>query len=87
MSSYKVKTTYNEEGPYGETITKTLYALHNNTADVVSYYDEDGDFIFAVPDTVTNNILDAINKLYVPRPNGTLNEDIEYLSNEELNKI
>lgn len=67
MSHYIVKTTYKTEGAWGETEDNTLYALHNNTCDIVSYYDDNGRFIMAVPDTIDTNIVDAINLLYSPR--------------------
>lgn len=64
MSHSRIKTTYNTEGNYGSTETHTLYADHNDCADYVTFYDETGAIIMTVPDTIDNNILDAINRLY-----------------------
>lgn len=64
MSHKRIKTTYNEEGAYGSVVEKTVYAHHNLTCDYVTFYDDKGNHILTVPDTMDNNILDAINKLY-----------------------
>lgn len=88
MSSFKVKTTYNTEGIYGSTEEKTLYAVHNNSSDYVTFYDEDGEILLVVPDTVSNNILEAIIRLYQPYENGSvLKPDVEYLTEEDVEKI
>lgn len=78
MSSYTVKTTYNTEGDYGSTEKHTLYANHNNSSDYVTFFDEKGERILTVPDTLDNNILDAINRLYAPK------EPIMIMSDDEL---
>lgn len=44
MSKNRLKTKYIEEAAWGTTETKTLYAVHNNSCDIVSFYNEDGDF-------------------------------------------
>jgi hypothetical protein len=69
MSRIRVKTKYNTEGIYGSTEEKILYADHNNSSDYVTYYDEDDEIIMIVPDTIDNNLLDAINRLYMPYDN------------------
>lgn len=66
MSTYTYKTEYNLEGPFGDIETKTLYVKHYNGCDVVSYYDENGEYLFSVSDTVDNNMFDAIERLYYP---------------------
>lgn len=88
MSHYKLKKKYNTEGAYASIEEKTLYAHHNLSCDVVLFYDEDGEFIMAVPDTIENNLLDAINKLYTPfDENGNLEDGIKLMSLEEIEKI
>lgn len=69
MGSNYYKTTYNTEGMYGSTEEKTLYTQHSRSTDIVSFYDEDGDLIFSVPDTLDNNMVDAIVRLYNPNAN------------------
>jgi len=66
MSHYRLKTKYQIEGPYGSREEKTLYAHHNLGCDVVSFYDQDGTFLFCVEDTVENNLFDAISRLFYP---------------------
>ena len=82
MSKILVKTEYQVQGPYGSTENKTLYAKHNNSCDVVTFYDEDGTYLFSVEDTMDNNFLDAINRLYVPHKNSNsfeLNDGVNYM--------
>jgi len=87
MSSVRVKTTYNTEGPHGTTEEHSIYANHNNSSDYVTYYDENGDIILVVPDTIDNNILDAIMKLYVPQTykdnQVRLKDGIEHMTKED----
>lgn len=87
MSHLKVKTNYNVEGSYGTVESHTVYADHNNSSDYVSFYDEDGTLLLTIPDTIDNNLLDAINRLYSPMLNGKLRSDIERMSIEDSNKI
>lgn len=82
MSHYRLKTTYNEEGPYGTTEEKILFVEHNLSTDRVSFFHEDGSLIFSVPDTISNNILDAINKLYTTEL-GNNGPEIEDVTAEE----
>ena len=86
MSHYRLKTNYNTEGHYGSTENNTLYAHHNLTCDIVTFYDEDGEFIMAVPDTLDGNILEAINKLYAPFDNDKLVDGVEYMNEEDRKK-
>ena len=51
MSHLRLKTKYYVEGTYGTTEERILYAHHNLTSDYVTYYDEDGDYLFTVPDS------------------------------------
>jgi hypothetical protein len=86
MSHIRIKTKYNTEGSYGSTDTKTLYAHHNLSCDIVSFYDEDGECILSVEDTMENNQLDAINRLYAPyvdKDCTQYSEDIESMTPEE----
>jgi len=89
MSHLRVKTKYNTEGSFGSTEEKTLYAHHNLSSDYVTFYDDDGDVIMVVPDTIDNNVLDAINRLYDPyEGNGRkLKQDINQMSSEEMKTI
>ncbi len=64
MSSVRIKTKYVTEDSYGNNVEHTIYAMHNNTVDVVTIFDEDGEPIMWIQDTVNNNILDAINRLF-----------------------
>lgn len=84
MSHTRVKTEYDVEGPYGSTEKQLLYADHNNCSDYVTFYDQRGNWLFCVEDTRNNNMLDAINRLYLSH----LNEDkVEKVSSEEWNKV
>lgn len=64
MSHLTYKTQYQTEGNYGSTEVHTLYVDHNLSNDYVTFYDENGGIILTVEDTIDNNILDAINRLY-----------------------
>lgn len=82
MSHIRVKTKYQTEGAYGSIEERVLYADHNNSCDIVTFYDQDGNWLLSVEDTMDNNLLDAINRLYAPyKGTGTdykLSKDIEY---------
>ena len=68
MSHTRVKTTYNVQGNYGSTETKTLYCHHNHSSDYVVFYDEDGSITqmcFNEWET-NNNLWDAMNRLWYP---------------------
>lgn len=90
MSHYRLKTTYNEEGAYGSVDVKNLYAHHNLGCDIISFYDHDGSFLFAVPDTLDGNILEAVNRLYAPwegeNHNLKLTAGVEHMTIEETKK-
>ena len=88
MSHYRVKTKYNEEGAYGSVDEKVLYAHHNLSCDYVTFFDENGNVIMTVPDTMDNNILDAINRLYMPfKKDNILDEGIEFMNADDKAKI
>lgn len=88
MSHYKLKTKYNTDGAYGVNEEKTIYAHHNLCNDYVTFYDENGGFIMAIPDTIDNNILDAINRLYLPFKDINQNfvDGVEKMTEEDSNK-
>lgn len=88
MSHYRLKTKYNSEGAYGSIDEQTVYAHHNLSCDYVSFYDKDGHFIMAIPDTISNNLLDAINRLYAPFKNhGNIFVDgVESMDEEDCKK-
>ena len=87
MSHIRVKTTYNTEGSYGSIEQHTLYAHHNLSCDYVTFYDSDGSFIMTVPDTIDGNILDAINRLYNIGSTSKLEEGVERMSIEDMQKL
>lgn len=88
MSSVRVKTEYHIQGAYGSTEKRTLYARHNNSCDVVTFYDEDGAYLFSVEDTMDNNLMDAINRLYTPHKNtsGELAEGVQFMDADDRAK-
>lgn len=87
MSHVRVKTEYQVEGAYGSTEKKILYAHHNNSCDVVTFFDEDGTYLFSVGDTIDNNLMDAINRLYVPHKNDKeLNDNVQYMNADDMLK-
>lgn len=90
MSHIRIKTKYLTEGNYGSIDENTLFCHHNNCSDYVSFYYEDGTHILTVPDTIDNNILEAINRLYNyynPNSENKLNEYIEFMAKEDISKI
>ena len=92
MSHLRVKTTYNTEGPYGTTEKRTLYAHHNLSCDIVSIYDDDGSFLFAFPDTIDNNLWNAIARIgggvfEGNSPDRKLVDGIEYMTFDDCKKI
>lgn len=87
MSSYTLKTKYNTEGAFGSIEEQTLYAHHNLSCDSVMFHDELGKIIFTVPDTIDNNILDAINRLYAPFKDKNFVEGVESMNEEERKKL
>lgn len=87
MSHVRVKTEYQVEGAYGSTEKKILYAHHNNTTDVVTFFDEDGIYLFSVSDTLNNNLIEAINRLYAPFKNSKdLNSNVQYMDADDRSK-
>ena len=84
MSRYRVKTEYVTQGAYGSLDKNILYAEHNNSCDIVTFYEEDGTVLFCVEDTERNNLFDAIQRLYTPfNKDGKLIENVEYYSEIE----
>jgi hypothetical protein len=80
MSHIRVKTEYQVQGAYGSTEKRTLYAHHNNSCDVVTFFDEDGTYLFSVEDTMDNNLMDAINRLYA------LDDNVQYMDADDRSK-
>lgn len=87
MSSIRVKTKYLEEGTYGSEIERTLYAVHSNSSDYVSVYDEDGTMLFCFNDTVRNNMFDAIVRVAGVMNAGEYPEGVELMDDEDCKKI
>jgi hypothetical protein len=81
MSHIRLKTKYTTEGPWGTTEEHTVYAHHNLSCDYVTFFDEKGEYILCVPDTIDNNLLDAINRLYASstETKNNTSEDVEYM--------
>ena len=64
MSHDRLKIKYKEEGPYGSEVERTLYCHHNHSSDIVSFHDDDGNYLFSYGDTgPTPTLMDAIIKL------------------------
>ena len=43
--------------------------------------------IFSVEDTMNNNLMDAINRLYAPRKNnGELKDNVQYMDVDDMSK-
>lgn len=87
MSHTRVKTTYNVEGAYGSTETKTLYCHHNHSNDSITFYDEDGEiYPMIFNEWVSGNDLwDAMNRLWYPYKGdwgrSELKDGVEYYYN------
>jgi len=81
----KYKTyAYHGAGCYEE--EHTLYVHHNESCDLVLFYDEKGECILAFEDTLKNNIFDAMNRLNFPYKEewfGELLDDVENLNDED----
>lgn len=87
MSHTRVKTKYQEQvDRYLE--ERTLYCHHNHSADIVSFYGQDGYTIkLCFDDTTENNLWDAINRLIFPYKDkwgDELLEDVEYYNEGEI---
>jgi hypothetical protein len=63
---------------------------HNLSCDIVSFYDEKGNFLFCVEDTMDNNLFDAIKRLFYAWEDvmaGKLVEGVEHMDPSEFDKI
>jgi hypothetical protein len=89
MSRHLVKTEFTEMGSYGSRDKQVLYAEHNNSCDIVSfYYGEKMEYLFSVEDTEQNNLMDAIKRLYAPfEKNQELVANVEHWTPEEKVKF
>lgn len=63
MSSVRRKIKYYEEGEYGQTIERTVYCVMNNSCDITTFYDENGEYIFSYCDTVDGNLFNKMNEI------------------------
>jgi hypothetical protein len=92
MAHQYFKTKYKEEVPCGTSCTveeRTLYVHHNESWDIVSFLDENGNYLLSFQDTVHPNLFEAMNSLSFPYKKewfGELLDGIEML-NEEDRKI
>ena len=86
MGHYRLKTKYNTEGDFGAIEENELFAHHNLSCDYVNFYDGEGNFIMSIPDTLDNNLLDAINRLYSPFENDKLVDGVDYVTPQEFEK-
>lgn len=87
MSHTRVKIKYNIEGSYGSIEERTLFAHHNHSCDYLTFYDQDGSIIMTIPDSIENNLLDAMNNLLRPFKSGSFNElcdGIEHLTVDDM---
>lgn len=87
MSSSYYKTKYYCEGNYGHNDERLLYVQHNRSCDVVTFYDDDGEFLLSISDTIDNNMYDAIEKLYSPYVNDNLREDVHTSNKNEIETL
>lgn len=93
MSHTYAKTKYKEEIYYGSSCGEEehiLYVHHNHSCDITSFFDEKGKYILSFPDTLKNNIFDAMKKLNFPFKetwNGELAEGVEKLTPEDFKII
>lgn len=72
MSHLKLKTEYKETvDSWGNTETKTIYADHNLSCDIITFYDENMKVIFSVEDCMKNNLFEALTRLYNADKEGT----------------
>lgn len=83
MSHLYLKTEYNTEGAYGSIDKHTLYAHINNSCDIVTFYEENGTILFSVEDTLENNLLDAINRLYSNKKDSS----VESMTKEDRERV
>lgn len=86
MSHLRIKKEYNEEGSYGSVDKHTLYCHANLSCDYTTFYDETGNVIFSFPDTLRNNILEAMIALARPYVDGSLGEGISHMNLEDMKK-
>lgn len=90
MSHLRVKREYNEEGTYGSVDKFTLYCHHNLSCDYTTFYDHNGNVIFSFPDTMDNNIFDAMIDLARPYKgdvrNNTLGNGISHMDLDDMKK-
>jgi len=85
MSSELIKTKYKSTCDiYGSTEERTLYCKHNNSSNLVTFYDEDGSILFIVEDTMNNNLFDAITRLYLPHKG--IEDGVEVMTNDDRKK-
>lgn len=84
MSHIRYKTKYNVEVEYGKIEERIVYVDYNNSIDIATFYDEDGEKLFVVQDTVDNNLIDAIIRLYEQNP--LTNNSVEYMTKDDLEK-
>lgn len=87
MGVINVKTEFEVMGNYGAIEKKTLYVRHYSSSDTVCFFDEDGKFIFAVEETIKNNILAAITRLSAPyNQKFELEDNIQQMDKDEIDK-
>lgn len=85
MSSTYRKINYVEEGAYGSTIEKTLYAQFNATSDTVTIYDDKKNLILSYGEWGFGKQLDlgqALSKLLT-----SPDDELESCTREEIQTI
>ena len=84
MSRIRLKTKYKTLGAYGTTEERILYAVHNNSSDVVTFYHEDGDVLMTIEE-IDDNMFEAISRLWAPwKDKNQLNETVEYMNEIDM---
>lgn len=84
MSRIRLKTKYKTSGVYGTTEERILYAVHNNSSDIVTFYHEDGDVLMTIEE-IDDNMFEAIAKLWAPYKNRSeLIDGVEHMNEIDM---
>lgn len=84
MSSIYQKIKYRESGEYGSIIEKILYVHQNNSSDITTFYNENGDFLLSFEDTLGDNIFEKMVEVI---KNWKENNNIENVKYDEWDKV
>lgn len=81
MSKTRVKTTYEEIGPYGAIDTFELYCNHNHSTDFTVFLNEKGEYADLSCFSDDGTLWEAMQKLWYPfkdKWGGELKDGVEY---------